>query len=84
MADKSTAKNHLVVEERVPFRDLILKVERFLKYASKGTAPELVAREAQEFDRRLDEFGQHFGYSRVDKLRDKLQKFYKGVGRPKP
>ena len=71
------------MEERVRFRDLILQVERFLKYASKGTAPELLAREAQEFDRRLDEFGQRFGYSRVNKLRRKLQNLYEG-GRPKP
>jgi len=65
-------------EDRMRFRDLVLQVERFLKYATKGTNPEVLKREASEFERRFDGFGAEFDQSKIHKLRRKLQRIRTG------
>ena len=52
---------------------MVLQVERFLKYAPKGTNPDVLSREAREFNRRLDEFGNRFDNSKVGKLQTRLK-----------
>jgi hypothetical protein len=61
-------------EGKMRFRDLVLQIERFLKYAPKGTDLEILRREAREFDRRLVPFGERFGHSKVRKLQNRLRK----------
>ena len=65
------------LEEQMRYRDFVLQVKRFLKYAQKGTNQKVLAREAMEFDRRLSSFGKTFDQSSIDKLRKQLQKIYK-------
>lgn len=60
------------------FRDLVLQVERFLKYAPKGTDSEVLRREAREFDRRLGEFGGEIDRSKIRRLQEKLRKLDTG------
>lgn len=64
------------VEEKMRFRDLTVQIERFLKYAPKGTDLEVLRREAREFDRRLGLFAEGLDPSKVLKLREKLGKLY--------
>lgn len=50
----------LVLAEDMRQRDVLVQVERFLKYASKGTAPEVVRAEAAIWANRLTGFsGSH-------------------------
>ena len=71
------SKNPIETEERMRFRDLVLQVERFLRYAPKGTNPAVLSREAREFNRRLDGFGHRFGNSKVGKLQRRRKELYK-------
>jgi len=70
------AKDIAELEDRMRFRDLLLQVERFLKYAPSGTAPEVLSTEAREFERRLDAFGEGFSPSKVHKAQERLRKLY--------
>ncbi len=56
------------------YRDFVLQVKRFLKYAPRGTNPEILRREALEFDRRLATFENSFDGSTIRKLREQLRK----------
>ena len=67
------SKNPIETEERMRFRDLVLQVERFLKYAPKGTNPDVLSREAREFNRRVGEFEIRFDNSKVGKLQRRLK-----------
>ncbi len=58
------------------FRDLVKQVERFLKYATKGTDPEVLRREAQDFDQRLAVFQNGLNHRVIRKLQRKLQEIY--------
>ena len=81
--DLGMPTNPVDTEERMRFRDLILQVERFLKYAPQGTDTEVLSREAREFNRRLDEFGRQFDNSKVGKLQRRLRELYE-VGKSGP
>ena len=67
-------------EERMRFRDFVLQVERFLKYAPKGTNATVLSREAEEYARRLDGFVTRFNSSRVRKLQKMLRELSEGTG----
>ena len=67
-------------EEKMRFRDFMLQVERFLKYAPKGTNPEVLSREAEEYSRRLDGFGTRFDSPRVRKLQKTRRGLSEGKG----
>jgi len=55
-------------------KDLMTQVESFLKFAVKGTAPEVLVREVSEFDRRLASFMADSHYSKkIRSLRKKLK-----------
>ena len=79
MADAKPDQAH-DLEEKMRFRDLVLQVERFLKYAPKGTSPETLACEAKEFSDRLSKFHVEFDQSKVQKLQEKLKKIYSNGG----
>jgi hypothetical protein len=68
--------NERAIEEQMRFRDLVLQVERFLKYGTKGTAPDVVRREARSFSERLNVFQDGFDQSKIKKLKAKLAKMY--------
>lgn len=66
----NAAENPELAEE-LRQRDILVQVERFLKYAAKGTAPEVLQAEAAEWSRRLAGFaGKNEG--RAKQLREKL------------
>ena len=67
-------------DEKMRFRDFILQVERFLKYAPRGTDPKVLSREAEEYYRRLDGFGTRFNSSKVRKLQKMLRELSEGTG----
>lgn len=46
----------LVLAEQMRQRDVLVQVERFLKYAAKGTDPDVVRREAASWAARLATF----------------------------
>lgn len=60
-------------QETMRYRDLVLQVERFLKYATKGTSPDMVKRQAREFDDRLSAFDPAYEPRKVRRLRRRLQ-----------
>ena len=60
-------------EERMRFRDLVLQVERFLKYAPRGTDSGVLRKEAVEFHRRLGTFDGVAEAATVKKLQQKLE-----------
>ena len=66
-----------VLEEQMRYRDFVLQVKRFLKYAPKGTNQKVLALEAKEFDHRLSTFAESFDQASINKLRKQLQKIYK-------
>jgi len=76
MNSSSLERKASSVEEMMRLRDLIKQVERFLKYASKGTDPEVLRREAQEFDHRLVRFGNGPNPRIIRKLHRKLREIY--------
>ena len=80
MTDAKPDQEH-ALEEKMRFRDLVLQVERFLKYAPKGTAPETLKREAKEFSERLAEFRHGFDLSKVTKLQARLRKIHSSGGK---
>ena len=61
------------------YRDIILQVERFLKFGTRGTAREVIERQAKEFDARLSAFPETYEARKVSKLRKKLKTFYASV-----
>lgn len=69
--EMNTAKR---TEERMRFRDLVLQIERFLKYAPRGTDSDVLRREAAEFHRRLGAFEGIAEASTVERLQRKLTK----------
>lgn len=44
------------LEERMRFRDLVLQIERFIRFAPKGTSRDTLVREAKEFHNRISAF----------------------------
>ena len=75
MTDAKSDSEHSL-EEQMRFRDLVLQVERFLKYAPKGTSPETLRHEAKGFSNRLLEFQKGFDQSKVRKLQARLLKIH--------
>jgi hypothetical protein len=61
------------------YKDLLLQVQRFLKFGTKGTANEVAARQAKEFDLRLSVFEQTYETRKVSRLRRKLKPLYMRV-----
>ena len=61
------------------YKDLLLQVQRFLKFGTKGTAEEVAARQAKEFDLRLSAFEQTYETRKVSQLRRKLKPLYMRV-----
>lgn len=74
MTEKTKLENERTIEEHMRFRDLVLQIERFLKYASRGTSPEVLLNEAQIFSERMNAFQDGFDQSKIDKLKEKLRK----------
>jgi hypothetical protein len=66
-------------QEQIRYKDLLLQVQRFLKFGTKGTAREVVDRQAKEFDLRLSAFVQSYETRKVSRLRQKLKPLYAGV-----
>ena len=81
MTEKTRLDNERAIEEQMRFRDLVLQIERFLKYASKGTAPEVLSKEARTFSERLNVFYDGFDQSKIRKLQKKLQKIHSSSGK---
>lgn len=71
--DPVSSKEH-AIQEQMRYRDLVMQVKRFIKYAPKGTDHKVLVREVMEFDRRLTEFRKSFGSSETEKLRKQLKK----------
>ena len=67
-------------DEKMRFRDFILQVERFLKYAPQGTNPKVLSQEAEGYYRRIDGFGTRFNSSKVRKLQKMLRELSEGTG----
>jgi len=61
------------------YKDLLLQVQRFLKFGTKGTAEEVAARQAKEFDLRLSAFEQTYETRKVSQLRRRLKPLYMRV-----
>jgi hypothetical protein len=80
LAEKTRLDNERAIGEQMRFRDLVLQVERFLKYGSKGTAPDVVRKEARSFSERLNVFQDGFDQSKIKKLKEKLSKMYSSGG----
>ena len=74
MTEKTKLENERSIEEHMRFRDLVLQIERFLKYAQKGTSPKTFSKEARVFSDRLNVFQDGFDQSKIRKLNDKLRK----------
>ncbi len=69
-----------IAQERMRYRDLVLQVKRFLKFAPKGTSNEVLILEAKEFDRRLNAIGPRFDIGETRKLSSKLRSIYEPGG----
>ena len=67
-------------DEKTRFRDFILQVEGFLKYAPQGTDPKVLSRDAEGYYRRLDGFGTRLNSSKVRKLQKMLRELSEGTG----
>lgn len=80
MTEKIRLDNEHAIGEQMRFRDLVLQVERFLKYAPKGTSPETLRREAKEFSQRLSKFEDGYDQSKVQKLQARLRKIHSNGG----
>ena len=65
--------------ELMRYKDLLLQVQRFLKFGTRGTAREVVERQAKEFDLRLSTFEQIYETRKVSQLRRKLKPLYTSV-----
>ena len=63
-------------QELMRYKDLLLQVQRFLKFGTKGTAEEVAARQAKEFDLRLSAFEQTYETRKVSQLRRRLKPLY--------
>lgn len=66
-------------QELMRYKDLLHQVHRFLKFGTKGTAREVVERQAQQFDLRLSTFEHIYETRKVGQLRRKLKPLYVGV-----
>lgn len=69
--DKEASK-YREYEDQARFRDLVQQVNRFLKYAPKGTAAVVLRREAMIFEDRLKHF-ENQDRSKISKLQAKLR-----------
>jgi hypothetical protein len=65
--------------ELMRYKDLLLQVQRFLKFGTRGTAREVARRQAKEFDLRLSIFEQIYETRKVSQLRRKLKPLYMSV-----
>ncbi len=65
--------------ELMRYKDLLLQVQRFLKFGTTGTAREVVERQAKDFDLRLSTFEQIYETRKVSQLRRKLKPLYMSV-----
>ena len=81
MGPEDSKKEELEIREQMRYRDLVLQVERFLKFATKGTDPVVLAREALEFDRRLAKIENSTNDRNIRKLRSRLERIHKSGGR---
>ncbi|MGI0090522.1 MAG: hypothetical protein ACREBS_02325 [Nitrososphaerales archaeon] len=76
MTEKTRLDNEHALSEQMRFRDLVLQIERFLKYASRGTSPDVLRKEASAFSDRLNVFHDGFDQSKKLKLQAKLGQIY--------
>jgi hypothetical protein len=74
VSEKTRLDNEHALSEQMRFRDLVLQVERFLKYASKGTSPEVLRKQARDFAERLSVFKDGFDQSKIRRLSEKLDR----------
>jgi hypothetical protein len=56
--------------------DLLLQIERFIRYAPMGTQPEILQREAREFESRLSLVREAGLRARTFKLQERLRRIY--------
>ena len=68
-----TNKPQISQIELMRYKDLLLQVQRFLKFGTRGTANEVVKRQAKEFDLRLSTFEQIYETRKVSQLRRNLK-----------
>ncbi len=80
LSEKARLENERALSEQMRFRDLVLQIERFLKYASKGTSAELLRKEAHQFSERLLVFKDGFDEAKIRRLSDRLRKIYENGG----
>lgn len=73
-----TRQDEISPQETMRYRDLLLQVQRFLKYGTKGTAAGVVQRQAKEFDLRLSALVESYESRKVSRLREKLKRLYEG------
>jgi len=59
--------------EAMRYRDLLLQVDRFLRFGTRGTSTEALERQAKEFQLRLLELGARYEPRKVAKLLEKLR-----------
>ena len=69
-------RKEISAEERNRYKDLVLQIRRFLKFAPKGTSEEVLAREARMFHSRLAVF-EDFDGSGVRKLQRELERLFR-------
>ena len=70
-------KEHaLSKQELMRYKDILLQVQRFLKFGTKGTAREAVQRQARDFDLRLSAFIQTYEPRKVSQVRRELKSLY--------
>ena len=74
-----TKETQVPQQELMRYKDLLLQVQRFLKFGTKGTARVVVERQAKEFDLRLSHFAQTYETRKVSQLRRKLKQIYTRV-----
>jgi hypothetical protein len=61
------------------YKDLLLQVQRFLKFGTRGTAADLVEKQAKEFDLRLSTFEDIYETRKVNRLRRRLKPLFMRV-----
>jgi hypothetical protein len=69
-------RKEMSAEERMRYRDLVLQIRRFLKFAPNGTSEEVLAREARMFHGRIAVF-EDFDGSGVRKLQRDLERLFR-------
>jgi len=61
------------IEEKMRYRDLVLQVKRFVKFAPRGTEKAILVQEAEKFSQRLDAFMEAFDRGEILRLKRELK-----------